>query len=81
MTDLYFRTLTSALHDAGVCTPVMVIDRERLDHNIDHLIDVMNRGFDYRIVGQIPALRCRCCNTSCAAPAPARLMCFHPALF
>ncbi|UZK03114.1 type III pyridoxal 5-phosphate-dependent enzyme [Venatoribacter cucullus] len=76
MTDLYFRTLTSALHDAGVCTPVMVIDRERLDHNIDHLIDVMNRGFDYRIVAKslpsVPLLQYIMRRTGTT-----RLMCFH----
>lgn len=52
MSDLYFQELTQALQMAGVSQPTLVIDKHRLDRNIDHLIDVMNRGFDYRLVAK-----------------------------
>ncbi|UXD88079.1 DSD1 family PLP-dependent enzyme [Thalassolituus hydrocarboniclasticus] len=52
MTKMYFQNLTRDLQQAGICTPTLVIDKERLDRNIDHLIDVLNRGFDYRIVAK-----------------------------
>lgn len=52
MTDVYFQNLSHALQQAGTCTPTLVIDKERLDRNIDQLINVLNRGFDYRIVAK-----------------------------
>lgn len=52
MSDLYFQELTQALQMAGISQPTLVIDKHRLDRNIDHLIDVMNRGFDYRLVAK-----------------------------
>lgn len=76
MTDLYFQNMTHALQQAGVCTPTLVIDKERLDRNIDHLIDVLNRGFDYRIVAKslpsIPLLQYIMRRTGTT-----RLMSFH----
>lgn len=76
MTDLYYQNLTNALHQAGVCTPTLVIDKERLDRNIDELINVLNRGFDYRIVAKslpsIPLLQYIMRRTGTH-----RLMCFH----
>lgn len=76
MTDLYFQNLTHALQQAGVCTPTLVIDKERLDRNTDHLIDVLNRGFDYRIVAKslpsIPMLQYIMRRTGST-----RLMSFH----
>lgn len=50
MNKPYFEAMNAALHDAGICTPTLVLDKERLDRNIDCLIDVLNKGFDYRLV-------------------------------
>lgn len=76
MTQTYFQNLTRGLQQAGICTPTLVIDKERLDRNIDHLIDVLNRGFDYRIVAKslpsIPLLQYVMRRTGTA-----RLMSFH----
>lgn len=52
MSDLYFQELTQALQMAGISQPTLVIDKNRLDRNIDHLIEVMNRGFEYRLVAK-----------------------------
>ena len=52
MSELYFQDLTQALHKAGVTTPTLVIDKQRLDHNIDQLIQTLNQGFNYRIVAK-----------------------------
>jgi len=61
MNDLYYQELTQSLKQAGVCRPTLLIDKQRLDRNIDHLLDVMNRGFQYRIVAKslpsVPLLR------------------------
>lgn len=76
MNDLYFTALTEALHEAEICTPTLVLDKERLDRNIDHLIDVLNKGFDYRLVTKslpsIPLLQYIMRRTGSQ-----RLMCFH----
>jgi len=76
MKNMYFKALTDALHDAQVCTPTLVLDKERLDRNIDHLIDVLNKGFDYRLVTKslpsIPLLQYIMRRTGTQ-----RLMCFH----
>lgn len=76
MKELYFRALTDALHEAEICTPTLVLDKERLDRNIDHLIDVLNKGFDYRLVTKslpsIPLLQYIMRRTGSQ-----RLMCFH----
>ena len=50
MNSEYFKALTVALDNAEVSTPTLVLDKDRLDRNIDHLIDVLNKGFDYRLV-------------------------------
>ncbi|WP_419536485.1 alanine racemase [Endozoicomonas sp.] len=59
--DRYFEDLGLSLKKAGLCTPVLVIDKQRLDHNIGQLREVINRGFEYRIVAKslpsIPLLR------------------------
>ena len=76
MTELYFRNLSTALQQASICTPTLVIDKERLDRNIDQLINVLNRGFDYRIVAKslpsIPLLQYIMRRTGTQ-----RLMSFH----
>lgn len=76
MTDGYFQDLTHALQQAGVCTPTLVVDKELLDRNIDQLINVLNRGFDFRIVAKslpsIPLLQYIMRRTGSQ-----RLMSFH----
>ncbi|WP_430459449.1 DSD1 family PLP-dependent enzyme [Thalassolituus sp. LLYu03] len=76
MNELYFRNLSTALQQASICTPTLVIDKERLDRNIDQLINVLNRGFDYRIVAKslpsIPLLQYIMRRTGTQ-----RLMSFH----
>ncbi len=76
MTQMYFQNLTQGLQQAGICTPTLVVDKERLDRNIDHLIDVLNRGFDYRIVAKslpsVPLLQYIMRRTGST-----RLMSFH----
>ena len=76
MKELYFKALTEALHESGICTPTLVLDKERLDRNIDHLIDVLNKGFDYRLVTKslpsIPLLQYVMRRTGSQ-----RVMCFH----
>lgn len=52
MTSLYFEKLTQALRQAGVCTPALIIDKERFDKNIDLLTNTLSKGFDYRIVAK-----------------------------
>lgn len=52
MTDLYFQGLSHALQQANVSTPTLVIDKERLDHNIEQLLNTLSLGFNYRIVAK-----------------------------
>ncbi len=52
MTQKYFATLQDALAKAGLCEPVLVIDRARLNQNIDTLKSFMPRGMAYRIVAK-----------------------------
>jgi D-serine deaminase-like pyridoxal phosphate-dependent protein len=76
MNSEYFKALTVALDNAEVSTPTLVLDKDRLDRNIDHLIDVLNKGFDYRLVTKslpsIPLLQYIMRRTGSQ-----RLMCFH----
>ena len=52
MSDLYFQDMTNTLQQAGISHPTLVIDKQRLDRNIDHLLEAINRGFSYRIVAK-----------------------------
>ncbi len=55
--DPYFLTLQEALKTAGICTPTLVIDRERLNANIDALRGHLPPGMGYRIVAKsLPSL-------------------------
>lgn len=76
MNQPYFEAITDALHNAGICTPTLVLDKERLDRNIDHLIDVLNKGFDYRLITKslpsVPLLQYVMRRTGTQ-----RLMCTH----
>jgi len=57
----YFHNISQALKDAGAFRPTLVVDKVRLDENIDHLLQVIQRGFEYRIVAKslpsIPLLK------------------------
>ncbi|PAU81829.1 hypothetical protein CK501_01365 [Halovibrio salipaludis] len=50
--DAYFQALQSALIDAGVAGPTLVVDRARLDANIDTLMGHLPEGMGYRIVAK-----------------------------
>ena len=52
MTDLYYKQLSKALTDAGICTPTLIVDKERFNKNIDLLTNTLSSGFDYRIVAK-----------------------------
>lgn len=52
----YFAALDSALKEAGIVTPALVIDRDRLDANIDHLKTGLAPDMAYRAVAKsLPA--------------------------
>ena len=76
MSELYFKQLTGALKQAGICTPALIVDKERLDKNIDLLINSLSNVFDYRIVAKslpsIPMLQYIMRRTGTL-----RLMSFH----
>ena len=48
----YFHSISQALKDAGAFRPTLVIDKARFDENLKHLMDVIQQGFDYRIVAK-----------------------------
>ncbi len=48
----YFLQVQSALKAAGIATPTLVIDRARLNHNIDTLKGHLPEGMGYRIVAK-----------------------------
>jgi D-serine deaminase-like pyridoxal phosphate-dependent protein len=48
----YFSTLQTALQKAGLCEPVLVIDKTRLNANIKQLRKMLPRGMAYRIVAK-----------------------------
>ena len=48
----YFNTIGKALKKAGLAEPVMVIDKARLNANIDRLKKMLPRGMAYRIVAK-----------------------------
>ncbi|MEL7545080.1 MAG: alanine racemase [Pseudomonadota bacterium] len=48
----YFLTLQEALFSAGIATPTLVIDKSRLNENIDTLIGHLPDGMGYRIVAK-----------------------------
>ena len=61
MNDLYFQSLDNSLKQAGIHYPSLIIDKQRLDQNIDHLLQVINQGYQLRIVAKslpsVPMLR------------------------
>lgn len=55
--DAYFLDVQAALVAAGIATPTLVIDRARLNANIDTLISHLPDGMGYRIVAKsLPSL-------------------------
>jgi D-serine deaminase-like pyridoxal phosphate-dependent protein len=48
----YFHNISQALKNSGTFKPTLVLDKTRLDQNLDHLLAVIQRGFDYRIVAK-----------------------------
>lgn len=55
--DAYFLGVQSALKAAGIATPTLVIDRARLNANVDTLIGHLPDGMGYRIVAKsLPSL-------------------------
>lgn len=55
--DPYFLSLQKAMVDAGIATPTLVIDKARLNQNIDTLMSHLPYGMGYRIVAKsLPSL-------------------------
>lgn len=55
--DPYFETLQAALTVAGIASPTLVIDKARLNANIDTLVSHLPAGMAYRIVAKsLPSL-------------------------
>jgi D-serine deaminase-like pyridoxal phosphate-dependent protein len=74
--DEYFRGLQQALRDAELLRPTLVIDREKLDHNIARLRQHLPVNKHYRIVAKsLPSLDL--IRHVRAATGTDRLMCFH----
>lgn len=72
----YFLTLQKALRDKSLATPTLVIDRQRLNHNIAVLKRRIGEDFSYRIVAKslpsVPLLQ-----HVMAAAGTRKLMLFH----
>ncbi len=72
----YFLRLQSALREAGLYRPTLVVDRARLNANIARLKQHLPAGFGYRIVGKsLPSLPL--IETVRAATGSDRVMVFH----
>ena len=55
--DPYFMTMQAALTEAGIASPTLVIDKTRLNANIDTLVSQLPDGMAYRIVAKsLPSL-------------------------
>ena len=55
--EAYFLEMQSALKAAGIATPTLVIDRARLNQNVDTLKSQLPEGMGYRIVAKsLPSL-------------------------
>mgnify|MGYP000190876806 CR=1 FL=1 len=76
MKKTYFNQMSKGLKLAGVAYPTLVIDKERLDQNISHLMKTVNKGLDYRIVAK--SLPCvELLKYIMSKTKTTRLMCFH----
>ena len=57
LTADYFAELQSALVEAGIAQPTLIIDRKRLDANIETFRSHLPPGMAYRIVAKsLPSL-------------------------
>lgn len=55
--DEYFVAMQTALMEAGIASPTLVIDKARLDANIDTLVSQLPQGMAYRVVAKsLPSL-------------------------
>jgi len=52
LSESYFQRVSQALANAGAHRPTLVVDKKHLDQNLESLMQVINRGFDYRIVAK-----------------------------
>lgn len=72
----YFSQISQALIQAGAHRPTLVVDKQRLDENLDTLLSVIQTGFNYRIVAKslpsVPLLK-----YIMARSGSNRLMSFH----
>lgn len=50
--DACFSALDAALTAAGIVTPVLVLDRDRMEANLDHLLDALPPGMALRLVAK-----------------------------
>jgi len=48
----YFAQLSQALHQARIAEPTTIIDRERLQHNIQTMLKTLPQGMGYRLVAK-----------------------------
>ncbi len=72
----YFTSISRALDAAGLATPTLVIDRQRMLDNISTLSSHLEGRFDYRIVAKsLPSLDLL--ETVMQASGSRRLMLFH----
>ena len=54
----YFDDIRSALLKAGIATPVLIIDKERLEKNIDVLMSHLPVDMKYRVVSKsLPSMQ------------------------
>jgi len=76
MSRRYFDQISEALRKAGIAYPVLVIDKARLDQNIDSLKRVLDTGLEYRVVAKsLPSVEML--RYIMAETGTQRLMCFH----
>lgn len=72
----YFSKLSLALSQAGLASPVLLVDKSLLDENIARLKETLEKGFAYRVVAKslpsIPMLEYILSEANSS-----RLMCFH----
>ena len=56
--DEYFDSIRSALHQSGISTPTLVIDKDRLASNVDILMSHLPKNMAYRVVAKsLPSIQ------------------------
>lgn len=76
MDTQYFSKLSSALRQAGLASPTLVIDKALLDQNIACLNETLAKGFAYRVVAKsLPSIALL--EYILTKTHSNRLMCFH----